>query len=101
MIKEFVELDFRVRCCKNFTPKEAQRMVYLTNGINKLNPPQNTFALLMQRNDKRADEARDLLYGRDEYLDKAKAKASGKMRPLQTKEQKKQARLDRCRSGRV
>jgi len=101
LLTEFIELDFRIRCCRNFTPAEAQRMVYLVNRINKLNPPVNTFAFIMLKNDKRADEARELLDSRDIEMAKVRAKEASEVRPVQTKKQRVQAHLAQCKSGYV
>ena len=102
LIKEFRELDFRIRCCRNFTKAEAKRLTAVINELNSLKIfPIEVATEILKQNDQRADEARDLLYGRDNYLEKSRTKKESVVRPVQTRKQRVQAHLAQCKSGYV
>ena len=101
LLKEFTELDFRIRCCENYTGKEAKRMVTVVNRLNVLKAlPNDILTDVMAKNNRRAEETSSLLDGW-KHVEENRRKAASEVRPLQNKKQRVRAHLAKCKSGYV
>lgn len=97
LLEKLKELDFKVRCLKKFTEREAKQMLYVIYRLHILKAlPMKTITELMAKND-----ARKFRYDREHYMEKSRGKKAGVVRPVQTRKQKVQARMAKRKSGYV